>query len=1112
MLRAIAGAAVCGFTFHAEGSTFNVSWIGGATGNYSTAANWSGGAVPDDLIPTMTSFYNVTINRAAGVNVTGNNLQTEVLNLTIGPSAANQLTLNDNAVFGVNGTAANGPATVNNGGTIQLGTTSASVSQFNFLGSTTNITGGGTIVMLGDSELFGSGTVTSDNLIVGLGSFGVNNFAFINNGTVTADNGTLAVDPRSSGGFDNNGFLTAAGGGTLQLTANGGGSFTNSGGTISANGTNILNQGIVDLIDGVTISGGNITSNATGRCQVRTGESATLISVTSSANVQVNGGATLNLIGTITNNNAIRTVGSTGVSTIDLGAGTVTLNGTGSIVLGQSSTGIIGKLIGTGTLINNSTIAGFGALATGSLTIQNNGTIDANVVGQQLIVTPEATGAGLTNNGVLRASLGTLLLLPAQDTLNNGSIDVQSGGASVGNSLVNAGTVQLVSAAKLDVEQITNNGSIFVSDLSTLSLGNAVSQGTLTNNGTVTLDTGAGTLSGAFLEVNIGASGMTFQGTGTLVMTSSGIARPTIFGSGVLNNAGSHTICGQGDVGSAFLRIINVGTITANVPSKELGILAGDQQDVNTGTIVADSGFIDIQGGPNGSVIDNSQGDIAAINGGTFIVSRLTISGGTLSGSGTETFAWATGGLTGPLLNTAGIIVDNATLPSNLVILDTITNNGTIQISDHGSGGATLFVLTNRVGTLSGTGQLRLGSNGSSASLAGGGTLTNGPAHTIRGFGNAGDGSLTIINQGTFSADQSAKTLIVKTGSVTWSNSGTMSATNGGILELNGTLTSSGTLLASAANINTQLTGGPTITSTGLIRVASTGSINLQSGTLNGNAGSMDVQSGTISVFSAARVTSGGIHLDGTISNFGTFTAAAIQGTGTMLNGSATNAGSMAFTSARVGTVNVQGGAISTISGGGTAGTSRLGSLSAAGTIAIDLLDSKWDLTDHDLVVDYTASSPLTLIASYITKAFHNGAWDSFGLTSSSAQSSPSGTGRTALGYADASTLGITSFSGQTIDSTTALVRYTYSGDANLDGKVNALDFNAVATNFGSATGRIWFQGDFNYDGKANTLDFNALANNFNLALASPPLGTLVPEPFGVSLVLALCFCRRRHG
>jgi autotransporter-associated beta strand protein len=94
-------------------------------------------------------------------------------------------------------------------------------------------------------------------------------------------------------------------------------------------------------------------------------------------------------------------------------------------------------------------------------------------------------------------------------------------------------------------------------------------------------------------------------------------------------------------------------------------------------------------------------------------------------------------------------------------------------------------------------------------------------------------------------------------------------------------------------------------------------------------------------------------------------------------------------------------------------------------------------------------------------------------------------------------------------------VAYAYYGDSNLDGKVNALDFNAVATNFGQS-GKEWVQGDFNYDGAVNSLDFNALAGNFNQALPAPApaLGALVPEP-GALVLLPVAFelvSRRRRG
>jgi hypothetical protein len=102
---------------------------------------------------------------------------------------------------------------------------------------------------------------------------------------------------------------------------------------------------------------------------------------------------------------------------------------------------------------------------------------------------------------------------------------------------------------------------------------------------------------------------------------------------------------------------------------------------------------------------------------------------------------------------------------------------------------------------------------------------------------------------------------------------------------------------------------------------------------------------------------------------------------------------------------------------------------------------------------------------------------------------------------------------GQSIDNTSVLARLTYNGDANLDGKVNALDFNALATNFGK-TSQFWSNGDFNYDGTVNTQDFTALAGNFNAPpLTEPALGTLVPEPACLLAVGVIgLLARRRRG
>src|SRR3954452_6266289 len=106
--------------------------------------------------------------------------------------------------------------------------------------------------------------------------------------------------------------------------------------------------------------------------------------------------------------------------------------------------------------------------------------------------------------------------------------------------------------------------------------------------------------------------------------------------------------------------------------------------------------------------------------------------------------------------------------------------------------------------------------------------------------------------------------------------------------------------------------------------------------------------------------------------------------------------------------------------------------------------------------------------------------------------------------------MGALTFGGQPVDSTAVIVRYTYFGDANLDGTVNTTDFNLVASNFGTG-GKRWVNGDFNYDGNVNTPDFNLLASNFGQTLpasastvSASALGALVPEPTTASVIFTL--------
>jgi hypothetical protein len=167
---------------------------------------------------------------------------------------------------------------------------------------------------------------------------------------------------------------------------------------------------------------------------------------------------------------------------------------------------------------------------------------------------------------------------------------------------------------------------------------------------------------------------------------------------------------------------------------------------------------------------------------------------------------------------------------------------------------------------------------------------------------------------------------------------------------------------------------------------------------------------------------------------------------------------------------------------------------------SLNLTGGTLDITNNAMVIDYGSSTadPLGAIRGYV----HAGAasnWSGPGLISSSA----AGIAGVAVGYAEASDPGVIPFSNITYDSESILVRYTWEGDANLDGKVDASDMAMI-----SSTGSTWDTGDFNYDGQVNADDY-AL---FDLGLAESGGNAIaLPEPgVGILLTFATLLAGRR--
>ena len=76
-----------------------------------------------------------------------------------------------------------------------------------------------------------------------------------------------------------------------------------------------------------------------------------------------------------------------------------------------------------------------------------------------------------------------------------------------------------------------------------------------------------------------------------------------------------------------------------------------------------------------------------------------------------------------------------------------------------------------------------------------------------------------------------------------------------------------------------------------------------------------------------------------------------------------------------------------------------------------------------------------------------------------------------------ASTAG--TFDGQTVAAGDVEVKYTYYGDANLDGRVDGSDYSRIDNGYLSHLAG-WQNGDFNYDGVINGSDYTLIDNAFN--------------------------------
>jgi hypothetical protein len=155
---------------------------------------------------------------------------------------------------------------------------------------------------------------------------------------------------------------------------------------------------------------------------------------------------------------------------------------------------------------------------------------------------------------------------------------------------------------------------------------------------------------------------------------------------------------------------------------------------------------------------------------------------------------------------------------------------------------------------------------------------------------------------------------------------------------------------------------------------------------------------------------------------------------------------------------------------------------SAGGPPNVDAT-STFDLTDNAMVLK-SATAALSTLQTSLRNGFNAGGWNGAGgISSSSAAVTSTGT---AIGFGSNGVLNETSSAGVTgLGATDVLVKFTYSGDANLDGQVDITDLGLLSGNW-QQSGKDWLSGDFTYDGIVNIGDLGALAGNWQKGVGNP--------------------------
>jgi autotransporter-associated beta strand protein/T5SS/PEP-CTERM-associated repeat protein len=547
----------------------------------------------------------------------------------------------------------------------------------------------------------------------------------------------------------------------------------------------------------------------------------------------------------------------------------------------------------------------------------------------------------------------------------------------------------------------------------------------------------------------------------------------------------------------------------------------------------------------------------SASSGSSNVVDLFSLSGGSLSlgtGAGTVGCFNLTGGTltvttvnlsAGGTFNQTGGTLKAATFnqTGGIASVDGIgslwNNTGSLYVGGNDSeASGTGSVTVKNGGQLTVGGTLKLWKADSTVTVSGG-TLTAGvlagSAGTLHITDPAGGMALTVGSDasGSFSGtilDDTSPGSLTKVGSGTQTLSGANSYSgatnlNAGVLQV-----SAGSNLGNQASSNSLHFGGGTLRATdtfstsrgvtvgaggGTLEVADTKEVTLTGnfGIVSGGATMTKQGAGTLTVAGPQAHASAA----GLIVNAGTLNVNTDAGDASHSNLSVTAGNNSVVTfgaTQHLAALALNNTVVATVTSGGT-------KTLVTKTLSLASATAKLDLTDNNLIVDYAdgGPSPYAEIRDYIkvgrgTKDI-NGAylWDGLGITSSAAQANYQ---LNAIGILDNGFLAPgykkTDLEGVPVDATAVMVKFTYYGDANLDGKVDRNDLNVFITNYlvpPSAAQMGWQAADFNDDGVVDRNDLNLFMYGYlhqgDLLAGGIDLAALntVPEP-GTLALLAL--------